>query len=119
MHDVLLIVVAVLVTAATRFIPFLIFGEKRKTQPKFDCVFYGGDSWDQNRPSRCSGYKLLSAPVGRYREKTFCLTCNLHIVSHPNNLRQKQKRTACAIRFIFGGDSWNRTNDLMHVKHAL
>ena len=33
MHDVLLIVVAVLVTAATRFIPFLIFGEKRKTPP--------------------------------------------------------------------------------------
>ena len=33
MHDVLLIVVAVLVTMATRFIPFLIFGEKRKTPP--------------------------------------------------------------------------------------
>ena len=33
MHDVLLIVVAVLVTAATRFLPFLIFGEKRKTPP--------------------------------------------------------------------------------------
>ena len=33
MHDVLLIVVAVLVTAATRFIPFLIFGEKRTTPP--------------------------------------------------------------------------------------
>lgn len=33
MHDVLLIIVAVLVTAATRFIPFLIFGEKRKTPP--------------------------------------------------------------------------------------
>ena len=33
MHDVLLIVVAVLVTVATRFIPFLIFGEKRKTPP--------------------------------------------------------------------------------------
>ena len=31
MHDILLIIVAVLVTAATRFIPFLIFGEKRKT----------------------------------------------------------------------------------------
>ena len=31
MHDVFLIVVAVLVTMATRFIPFLIFGEKRKT----------------------------------------------------------------------------------------
>ena len=33
MHDVLLIVVAVLVTGVTRFLPFLIFGEKRKTPP--------------------------------------------------------------------------------------
>ena len=33
MHDVLLVVVAVLVTMATRFLPFLIFGEKRKTPP--------------------------------------------------------------------------------------
>ena len=33
MHDILLILVAVLVTAATRFLPFLIFGEKRKTPP--------------------------------------------------------------------------------------
>ena len=33
MHDVLLIVVAVLVTMATRFLPFLIFGEHRKTPP--------------------------------------------------------------------------------------
>ena len=33
MHDVLLILVAVLVTMATRFLPFLIFGEKRKTPP--------------------------------------------------------------------------------------
>ena len=31
MHDILLIAAAVLVTMATRFIPFLIFGEKRKT----------------------------------------------------------------------------------------
>ena len=31
MHDVLLIAVAVLVTMAPRFLPFLIFGEKRKT----------------------------------------------------------------------------------------
>ena len=31
MHDILLIAVAVLVTMATRFLPFLIFGEKRKT----------------------------------------------------------------------------------------
>ena len=33
MHDILLIVAGVLVTMATRFIPFLIFGEKRKTPP--------------------------------------------------------------------------------------
>ena len=33
MHDVLLVAVAVLVTMATRFLPFLIFGEKRKTPP--------------------------------------------------------------------------------------
>ena len=31
MHDIWLIVVAVLVTMATRFLPFLIFGENRKT----------------------------------------------------------------------------------------
>lgn len=30
-HDVLLVAVAAVVTAATRFLPFLIFGEKRKT----------------------------------------------------------------------------------------
>ena len=33
MHDILLVVVAVLVTMATRFLPFLIFGENRKTPP--------------------------------------------------------------------------------------
>ena len=33
MHDILLILVAVLVTMSTRFLPFLIFGEKRKTPP--------------------------------------------------------------------------------------
>ena len=33
MHDVLLIAAGVLVTIATRFLPFLIFGEKRKTPP--------------------------------------------------------------------------------------
>ena len=33
MHDILLVAVAVLVTMATRFLPFLIFGEKRKTPP--------------------------------------------------------------------------------------
>ena len=30
-HDILLVLVAAVVTAATRFLPFLIFGEKRKT----------------------------------------------------------------------------------------
>ena len=33
MHDILLVTVGVLVTMATRFLPFLIFGEKRKTPP--------------------------------------------------------------------------------------
>ena len=33
MHDVLLIAAGVLVTMVTRFLPFLIFGEKRKTPP--------------------------------------------------------------------------------------
>ena len=33
MHDILLIVISALVIAATRFLPFLIFGEKRKTPP--------------------------------------------------------------------------------------
>ena len=33
MHDVLLIAISALVIAATRFLPFLIFGEKRKTPP--------------------------------------------------------------------------------------
>ena len=31
MHDIALIAVATLVTMATRFLPFLIFGDKRKT----------------------------------------------------------------------------------------
>ena len=31
MHDVFLVVVMVLVTMATRFLPFLVFGENRKT----------------------------------------------------------------------------------------
>ena len=31
MHDILLIVVVTLVTMSTRFLPFLIFGENRKT----------------------------------------------------------------------------------------
>ncbi len=30
-HDILLVAVATLVTMATRFLPFLLFGEKRKT----------------------------------------------------------------------------------------
>lgn len=33
MHDILLIVVTTLVTMATRFLPFLIFGEKKETPP--------------------------------------------------------------------------------------
>ena len=33
MHDIWLIVISALVIAATRFLPFLIFGENRKTPP--------------------------------------------------------------------------------------
>lgn len=33
MHDILLIAVAAVVTAATRFLPFLIFGKKDSTPP--------------------------------------------------------------------------------------
>ena len=33
MYDILLIAISALVIAATRFLPFLIFGEKRKTPP--------------------------------------------------------------------------------------
>ena len=33
MHDVLMVLVAVLVTAATRFLPFFLFGGERKTPP--------------------------------------------------------------------------------------
>ena len=38
-HDILLIAVVALVTMLTRFLPFLIFGEKRKTP---DIVLYLG-----------------------------------------------------------------------------
>lgn len=33
LHSVLIIVVVALVTAVTRFLPFLVFGENRKTPP--------------------------------------------------------------------------------------
>ena len=33
MHDILLVAVSALVIMATRFLPFLIFGENRKTPP--------------------------------------------------------------------------------------
>ena len=33
MHDILMIVVIALVTMATRFLPFLVFGEKKETPP--------------------------------------------------------------------------------------
>ena len=36
MHDILLVVISALVIAATRFLPFLIFGEKRKTPPMIE-----------------------------------------------------------------------------------
>lgn len=33
MHDILLVIVVTFVTMATRFLPFLVFGEKRETPP--------------------------------------------------------------------------------------
>ena len=47
------------------------------------------------------------------------LTGSLHIGFHPNYFHQKQNRADKSTLFVYGGDSWNRTNDLMHVKHAL
>ena len=41
MHDILLGAVAVLVTMTTRFLPFLIFGEKRKTPPIIEYLGIG------------------------------------------------------------------------------
>ena len=43
---------------------------------------------------------------------------SLHTGSHPECLHQSKKDCASS-PFCFGGDSWDRTNDLMHVKHAL
>lgn len=38
LHSVLIIAVITLVTAALRFLPFLIFGEDRKTPPLITCL---------------------------------------------------------------------------------
>ena len=83
------------------------------------CVERRKPGWNLNRPSLRSGYKLLSAPDGRCISNIYSFSCSLHIASHPNNLRQKQNRADKSTLFVYGGDSWNRTNDLMHVKHAL
>lgn len=87
--------------------------KKRKHSRRIDCVWYGGDrgasaAWNQNRTSRCSGYKLLSAPVGRYISAAFCFVCSLHMASHPNNLRQKQNRADKSTLFVYGGDKYNK-----------
>ncbi len=77
-----------------------------------------GSSVGGMMPSKLGG-KLRSAPYGRWRVKCYWLSavCALLLIhTHPH---QKQKRTRLYESFFYGGDSWNRTNDLMHVKHAL
>ena len=81
MHDILLVVVAALVTMATRFLPFLIFGENQKTPP---LVTYLG----QVLPFAIMGMlviycmkdvSLLSAPFGIPEALGCAVVAVLHI----------------------------------------
>ncbi len=80
-HDILLIVVVALVTMLTRFLPFLIFGEKRKTP---EIVTYLG----QVLPFAIMGMlvvyclkdvSFLSAPYGAPELIGIAITAGLHI----------------------------------------
>ena len=77
--------------------PFLAgswhFPPKNKTEPKNRlCLF-----WVETealcralpRFALRSGYKLRSAPDGRYISEILCFACSLHMTSHPNYLHQK------------------------------
>ena len=80
-HDILLIVVVALVTMLTRFLPFLIFGEKRKTP---QIVTYLG----QVLPFAIMGMlvvyclkdvNFLAAPFGAPELICIAITAGLHI----------------------------------------
>ena len=80
-HDILLIVVVALVTMLTRFLPFLIFGEKRKTP---DIVLYLGKVLPFAIMGMLVVYCLkdvsfLSAPYGAPELIGIAITAGLHI----------------------------------------
>ena len=81
MHDILLIVVSALVIAATRFLPFLIFGEKRKTPPIIEylgtvlpCAIMG------MLVVYClKGISFLKSPYGLPELIACCVVAALHV----------------------------------------
>lgn len=105
MHDVLLVVVVALMTMVTRFLPFLIFGEKRKT-PAF--VTYLG----QVLPCAIMGMlvvyclkdvSVLSSPYG-VPELIGCIVVALVHIWKRNSLLSIGIGTVCymlLVQFVF------------------
>ena len=80
-HEILLIIVCALVTMLTRFLPFLIFGEKRKTP---DIVTYLGSVLPFAIMGMLVVYCLkdvafLTAPYGAPELIAIAITAGLHI----------------------------------------
>ncbi len=80
-HDILLIIVVMLVTMLTRFLPFLLFGEKRKTP---ELVTYLGKVLPFAIMGMLVVYCLkdvqfLSAPYGIPELIGILITAGLHI----------------------------------------
>lgn len=80
-HDLLLILVATLVIMLTRFLPFLIFGEKRKTP---EIITYLGKVLPFAIMGMLVVYclkdvKFLSAPFGAPELIGISITAGLHI----------------------------------------
>lgn len=80
-HDILLVIVVMLVTMLTRFLPFLLFGEKRKTP---ELVVYLGKVLPFAIMGMLVVYCLkdvqfLSAPYGAPELIGIAITAGLHI----------------------------------------
>ena len=80
-HDILLVIVVMLVTMLTRFLPFLLFGEKRKTP---ELVVYLGKVLPFAIMGMLVVYCLkdvqfLSAPYGVPELIGIAITAGLHI----------------------------------------
>ena len=80
-HDILLVIVVMLVTMLTRFLPFLLFGEKRKTP---ELVTYLGKVLPFAIMGMLVVYclkdvKFLSAPYGIPELIGIVITAGLHI----------------------------------------